>query len=182
MKALGIVLFLCVAAASFAAGQREKDAMKPSDGGAMMSADTMKSDDKMSTDTMESDDKMSADSMKSGAMDSGSSMTGGRVPFSSIESASMLAAKSPTVLFFSAAWCQSCQQTLSEIDAARERLGGITVVVVDYDASAELRKSYGVEREHSFVRIDGMGKALAKWQGGGVSELLEHMSTSGTMM
>jgi len=42
---------------------------------------------------------------------------------------------------------------------------GLTVVSVDYDNSSDLRSTYGVTVQHTFVQVDGSGNELAKFTG-----------------
>ena len=68
------------------------------------------------------------------------------------------------VLFFNASWCPTCQATVKSLDADGAP-AGLTVVSVDYDNSAELRKRYGVTVQHTFVQVDGAGNELVKFTG-----------------
>jgi thioredoxin 1 len=97
------------------------------------------------------------------------------VPFTDLATAKLLAAQSPTVLFFSASWCPTCQAAMRELQAGADRLGGVVVLVVDYDRAGELKKRYGVTYQHTWVRIDSGGRKLAVWSGGGVDELLRRV-------
>ena len=97
------------------------------------------------------------------------------VTFTSLAAAQLLAAQGPTVLFFSASWCPTCRAAMRELEAGVERLGGVVVVVVDYDRAGELKKRYGVTYQHTWVRIDSRGGKLAVWSGGGVEELLRRI-------
>ena len=70
------------------------------------------------------------------------------------------------VLFFNASWCSTCkiardnfQASLSEIPA------DMTIVEVDFDDSQDLRTTYGVTIQHTFVQIDENGQGLRKWSG-----------------
>jgi thiol-disulfide isomerase/thioredoxin len=68
------------------------------------------------------------------------------------------------VLFFNASWCPTCQATVKSLDAEGAP-AGLTVVSVDYDNSAELRKQYGVTVQHTFVQVDEAGNELATFTG-----------------
>jgi thiol-disulfide isomerase/thioredoxin len=124
----------------------------------------------------EGTDKMQAKSAHGGAMMMSS---GGKVDFMGLDDASMLAAKGPTVLYFHADWCPSCRADMRQIDARLSELGDITVVVVNYDSSAELKKRYGVTYQHTYVQIDGDGKKVALWSGGGVDGILKNVVRGG---
>ncbi len=101
---------------------------------------------------------------------------GGRVDFTSLDDARMRAEKGPTVLLFAAAWCPTCQAILRDIASHQADLGGVTVVVVDYDKSTDLKRMYGVTYQHSFVQIDAGGSKVAAWSGGGVQEILRRVA------
>ena len=42
---------------------------------------------------------------------------------------------------------------------------GVTVVKVDYDTATELKRSYGVTMQHTYVQVDDKGAAVMKWSG-----------------
>jgi len=97
------------------------------------------------------------------------------VPFTDLTTARLLAAQGPTVLFFQASWCPTCQAAMRELQAGGDRLGDVVVLVVDYDRAGELKKRYGVTYQHTWVRIDAGGRKLEAWNGGGLDELLRRM-------
>jgi thioredoxin 1 len=105
--------------------------------------------------------------------------TGGKVMFTSLDDARALAQVGPTVLFFNADWCPVCRAEMRQIDASLSELGNITVVVVDYDRNARLRRKYGVTYQHTYVQIDGDGEKLALWNGGGVDGILSNVVRGG---
>lgn len=68
------------------------------------------------------------------------------------------------VYFFHASWCPTCRAT----EKAIEEDGipaGLTVVKVDFDSETDLRKTYGITQQHTFVQVDEDGDELAKWTG-----------------
>ncbi len=76
------------------------------------------------------------------------------------------------VLFFNASWCPICKiqdQQLREWYAAVGIPG--TVYSVDYDSHKELRSTYGVTYQHTFVKVDGQGTLIEKIQGPSESQL-----------
>lgn len=103
--------------------------------------------------------------------------SGGKVLFSDLADAKALAAKGPTLLFFAADWCPSCQADLRDINANGKRLSGATVVVVDYDKAADLKARYAVTVQDTFVLIDKTGAKLSAWNGGGVDGILDHLKS-----
>ncbi len=118
---------------------------------------------------------MMADTIPGGAMMS----SGGKVVFTNLDDARMLAAAGPTVLFFHADWCPQCRAEMRQIDSRLHELGNITVIVVDYDRFAELRKMYGITYQHTYVQIDDDGKKIALWNGGGVDGILDNVVRGG---
>jgi thiol-disulfide isomerase/thioredoxin len=75
----------------------------------------------------------------------------------------VLADGATKVLFFKAAWCPLCIRadgTLSQWFEAGSV--PITVYKVDYDTEADLKAKYGVTYQHTFVKVDGQGKMVAK--------------------
>ncbi len=87
-------------------------------------------------------------------------------------SASVLKDGKTKVLFFNASWCPICKiqdQQLREWYAE----GGIpgTVYSVDYDSNKDLRQTYGVTYQHTFVKVDGQGILIEKIQGPSESQL-----------
>ena len=99
------------------------------------------------------------------------------LPFTDLSTARLLAARAPTVLFFQDSACQSCQAALRELQAGAKRLGEAVVIVVDFDRAVELKKRYEVDSPHTWVRIDGEGRKLAAWSGGGLEELLRKVGS-----
>lgn len=100
--------------------------------------------------------------------------TGKKVIFTSLPDAQALAEKGPAVLFFAADWCPTCIAALRDINANGAKLGNIAVIVVDYDAAADLKARYGVTSQHTFVQIDPRGAQVSAWNGGGVDAILKN--------
>lgn len=70
------------------------------------------------------------------------------------------------VLFFHAPWCPSCRATEDDIEARRDSLpSGLTLVKVDFDSQQDLRTTYGVTMQHTFVQVDADGAEILKWNG-----------------
>ncbi|HRH93211.1 MAG TPA: fasciclin domain-containing protein [Candidatus Peribacteria bacterium] len=66
-----------------------------------------------------------------------------------------------SVLFFHATWCPECKKSDAEL-AQIYGAGKATLSTyrVDYDTSGPLKQKYGVVTQHTFVVIDGTGKAI----------------------
>ena len=70
------------------------------------------------------------------------------------------------VLFFNASWCSTCKIARDNFQASLSEIpGDMTIVEVDFDDSQDLRSTYGVTIQHTFVQIDDNGAGLKKWSG-----------------
>lgn len=72
-----------------------------------------------------------------------------------------------TILFFAASWCPSCRildrnilQNMTMIPA------DVTIIKVDYDTATELKKRYGITRQHTLVQVNETGESIHTWSGG----------------
>ncbi|MEO3998752.1 thioredoxin family protein [Mesorhizobium sp. CAU 1732] len=96
------------------------------------------------------------------------------VNFESIEQLKALAAKGPAILYFHAEWCPTCKAAMVNF---RGRWGevqpGITLVIADYDREIELKTTYGVTYQNSYVQVGSDGEKLQIWNGGGIEALNE---------
>lgn len=100
------------------------------------------------------------------AVESAESAAGNYIMYESYEAASSQYAESNVVLFFNAAWCSTCKIARDNFEASLDQIpSDLTVVVVDFDDSNELRKKYGVTLQHTFVQIDSMGEMVKRWSG-----------------
>ena len=111
--------------------------------------------------------------------DTSKNETGNLINFTNLEAVSTLAKKGPTVLFFSASWCPTCQSALREIRANIADLKEITVVVVDYDKATDLKNKYRITYQDTYVQIDSKGEKLAIWNGGGMEGILRRTIRAG---
>ena len=76
------------------------------------------------------------------------------------------AAKGSVVLFFRAAWCPTCRNVDNDIKSHLKDIpSDLTILDVNYDDSAELKKKYGVTYQHTFVQVDASGALIKKWSG-----------------
>jgi thiol-disulfide isomerase/thioredoxin len=77
-----------------------------------------------------------------------------------------LAKTEKVVLFFKAGWCPTCKGVDSDITSHLNQIPkNVNILVVDYDASTDLKKKYGVTYQHTFVQIDSNGMLIKKWSG-----------------
>lgn len=92
--------------------------------------------------------------------------------FESVEQIAALAAERPTVVYFHAEWCPTCQATMTSF-AARwpEVRDGLVLVIADYDRETALKARYGVTYQNTFVQVDAVGERLQSWNGGGIAAL-----------
>ena len=65
------------------------------------------------------------------------------------------------VLFFHADWCPSCRGLESDINANLGNIpDGVHILKLDYDTETDLKKKYGVVRQHTLVQVDESGNAI----------------------
>lgn len=90
--------------------------------------------------------------------------------------------KNKRVLFFYANWCPTCRPVNEEFTANIDKIPtGVSVIRVNYndtdtDKTEEaLANKYGITYQHTFVQIDENGDEIAKWNGGGISELIQNL-------
>ncbi|GAA0516156.1 thioredoxin family protein [Deinococcus depolymerans] len=77
------------------------------------------------------------------------------------------------VLFFAASWCPNCRAADADIAGNLARVpAGVTIFKTDYDREGALKKQYGITYQHTFVLVDRDGKALKKWAGGKLDQIL----------
>jgi len=75
-------------------------------------------------------------------------------------------AETNVVLFFNADWCSTCKVARDNFEASLAEIPeDLTIVLVDFDDSIELRKKYGVTVQHTFVQIASSGEVIGKWSG-----------------
>ncbi|MSR71236.1 MAG: thioredoxin [Candidatus Taylorbacteria bacterium] len=82
------------------------------------------------------------------------------------EKVALASATHAVVLFFKANWCPSCRAVDASIKANLSNIpSSLTILDVNYDNSASLKKKYGVTYQHTFVQVDKDGKSIKKWSG-----------------
>jgi thiol-disulfide isomerase/thioredoxin len=70
------------------------------------------------------------------------------------------------VLFFHANWCPSCRGLENDLNAKLSQIPSNThILKLDYDTETELKKQYGVIRQHTLVVVDADGTELKKLTG-----------------
>lgn len=80
------------------------------------------------------------------------------------------------ILFFHAAWCPTCKIADQEFMNMQSAIpAGVVVLKIDYDTQSALKKKYGITYQHTFVQVDTEGNEIAKWNGGGITELTENI-------
>ena len=73
---------------------------------------------------------------------------------------------SRVIMFFNASWCSTCKIARDNFESSLDQIPlDLTIVVVDFDNSDDLRKKYGITVQHTFVQIDANGESLKKWSG-----------------
>jgi thiol-disulfide isomerase/thioredoxin len=77
-----------------------------------------------------------------------------------------MAATGKVVLFFRAGWCPTCRAVNADIISNANNIPpNTTILDVNYDTSAALKKKYGVTMQHTFVEVDAQGALIKKWTG-----------------
>ncbi len=159
----GIVVFLIVT--WFIIGQSDgvtSDVAITTESGAMMeeTGDAMMESEEaviMEGEAMEAEKMMESDAMME------EPHAGTYEPYSPEK---VSGATGKTVLFFKASWCPSCRNAHDNFTTNKETIpGDLTILEVDYDDSADLKKKYGVTSQHSFVQVDSEGNMIKKWLG-----------------
>ncbi len=91
-------------------------------------------------------------------------------------------ASSRRVLFFYASWCPTCRPVDKLLSENSSKVPGDVVIFrVNYndpetdDQEKELAKKYEITYQHTFVQVDEGGNVITKWNGGGLTELLENL-------
>lgn len=70
--------------------------------------------------------------------------------------------KGTKILFFHAPWCPQCRQLDNELQNTKLPTG-VTFMKVDYDSNQDLRKTYGVTLQTTFIRIADDGSLVEKY-------------------
>jgi thiol-disulfide isomerase/thioredoxin len=136
----------------------DDSAMEKKDGGAMMEDPKMEGEKMMP--------KEEAMMKEETSMQKGETMMakGSYEPYASAKLS--MADAGDVVLFFRASWCPTCRGVDADIRAKKDAIpGGLTILDVDYDNSADLKKKYGVTYQHTFVQVDSKGNLIKKWAG-----------------
>lgn len=133
---------------------------------AMMKAEEMKKDMMMSgTDMMKKDEMMKADStmMKD---ESKMMKPTGYMEYDEAKVKEALASGQKVALFFHASWCPSCRALDKAITADAASIPTNALIVkVDYDASEDMKKKYGVTSQHTTVIVDADMALISKKTG-----------------
>lgn len=72
-----------------------------------------------------------------------------------------LAEDGTLVLFFRADWCPTCRGLENNINANLSAIPANThILKLDYDTETELKKKYGVIRQHTLIQVDANGNEI----------------------
>jgi thiol-disulfide isomerase/thioredoxin len=94
------------------------------------------------------------------------SMRGNYVSYQNYEQEVEKYQDSKVVMFFNAAWCSTCKIARDNFESSLDQIpSDLTIVLVDFDNSDDLRKKYGITVQHTLVQIDANGESLKKWSG-----------------
>ena len=87
------------------------------------------------------------------------------------------AADKRRVLYFYATWCPTCSVANEDFTVNSSRIPEDAVIFrTDYDQETALKAKYGTTYQHTFVQVDKSGNELAKWNGGGLNELINQLT------
>jgi len=80
-------------------------------------------------------------------------------------STAVVQAKGDIVLFFYANWCPTCIKVNKNIEENLKKIPkNLTILRVNFDDATELRETYGVTEQHTFIQVDNTGKLIKKWR------------------
>lgn len=80
------------------------------------------------------------------------------------------------LLFFHADWCPTCRSAEKNILENIDQLpDDLTIIKVDYDSQKDLKKTYDIIYQHTFVQVDKAGNQITKWSGGELTEILKRI-------
>lgn len=135
----------------------------------VMEGDAMNKDvmmkDEDSAMQKDSDAMMNKDSMESTMRDESSMMQVGSYEVYSPEKLAK-AEMGKVVLFFRASWCPTCRALDADIRAHLNDIPkNLSILDVDYDKYADLKKKYEITYQHTLVQVDASGNQIAKWSG-----------------
>jgi len=138
-------------------------------------AELLDETDDVMQDTMEKKDEMMKDADVSTAPAADTTPTVAAEPAPTTVAAagmfsdydeSKLTENGTNVLFFHAEWCPSCKglerDLTNNLSAIPE---GVNILKLDYDSETELKKKYGVVRQHTLVVVDANGSEIKKLTG-----------------
>lgn len=71
------------------------------------------------------------------------------------------AADGTTLVFFHASWCPSCNTLDKDLVANEANIpADVTILKADFDSQTELKKQYGVTKQHTLVEVDADGNKI----------------------
>ena len=80
------------------------------------------------------------------------------------------------VLFFYADWCPTCRAADAEYKANPAGIpADVTILQVNYDTATALKQKYNIVYQHSYIQVDGSGRQVTRWDGGGIADLLANL-------
>ena len=86
------------------------------------------------------------------------------------------AAGKKRVLYFYATWCPTCSVANEDFTVNAAQIPeDIVIFRTDYDKETALKTKYAITYQHTFVQVDEAGNEISKWNGGGLSELLQNL-------
>lgn len=168
---IGVVVLFAVATLGYAAlsgkSAQKDDVMMDKEEGEMMDKDAAMNGGSVEADGAVMEKKDEAMKKDEGAMmdDANTMMKHGSYEAYAVSKLAK-AEQGDVVLFFRASWCPTCKALDADIRSHLSAIpAGLTILDVEYDNSAELKKQYGVTYQHTFVQVASDGTLIKKWSG-----------------
>lgn len=118
-----------------------------------------KMEDEMMDDDMMKDDVMKKEPISTN-VETGVDLSAGSYEAYDASKLAM-AANGDVILFFHAPWCPSCRGLDADIEKNLSNIpAGTHILKVDYDLATDLKKKYGVVRQHTLVQVNEAGEKI----------------------
>lgn len=77
------------------------------------------------------------------------------------------------VLFFHATWCPSCRALDADITAKAATIpAGVEIYKIDFDTAIDLKRQYGITRQHSIIQTSPAGEVIGSVSHGSTLEAI----------
>lgn len=80
------------------------------------------------------------------------------------------------VLYFHADWCPTCRPLDREFTTRMDSIPqDVVIFKTNYDTEIELKKTYAITYQHTFVQVDDQDTEISKWNGGNFDDVISHI-------